>query len=92
MSNVLIQFGDGKVGIPDAKNQDIGFLVYSKEAHVMKTLKVGTRLKNPSFPIWLICSNDNWGVIFSPNADLLNQFTKEYGHKRVVYNVNYIHV
>lgn len=65
------------MGIPDVKNLDIGFLVYSKEAHVMKTLKVGTRLKNPSFPIWLICSNDNWGVIFSPNADLLNQFTKE---------------
>ena len=44
----------------------------------MKNLKVGSKLKNPSFPIWLICSNDNWGVLFSPNVDILNQFTKEY--------------
>ena len=66
------------MGIPDAKSLDIGILIYSKEAHVMKNLKVGTRLKNPSLPIWLICSNDNWGVLFSPNADILNQFTKEY--------------
>lgn len=73
------KFGDGKMGIPDVENLDIGFLVYTKEAHVMKHLKVGTKLKNPSCPIWLICSNDNWGVLFSPNIDLLEQFTKEYG-------------
>lgn len=73
-----MKFGDGRIGIPDKKDLDIGLLVWSSDAHVMKTIKMGSKLKSPVLPIWLICSNNHWGVLFSPNLDLLQQFTKEY--------------
>ena len=34
--------------------------------------QVGSRLKTPSLPVWVVCAEDNWGVLFSPNVDLMN--------------------
>ena len=33
--------------------------------------QVGSRLKTPSLPVWVVCAEDNWGVLFSPNVDLM---------------------
>ena len=73
----MFQIGEGKIGIPDKKDLHIGFLIWKKEANLMKHLKTGSKLKNPILPLWVISSDDHWGVLFSPNADLLKQFTKE---------------
>ena len=73
----MFQIGEGKIGIPDKKDLHIGFLIWKKETNLMKHLKTGSKLKNPILPLWVISSDDHWGVLFSPNADLLKQFTKE---------------
>ena len=28
-------------------------------------------MKTPVLPIWVICVNDSWGVLFNPNRDLM---------------------
>ena len=65
----LFQFTEGKFGIPD--KTDVGLLVWYKDVNVNKTLKIGSRLKTPTLPIWTVCVNDIWGVLFSPNIELI---------------------
>ena len=69
------QFTEGKFGIPD--KTDVGLLVWNKDVNVNKTLKTGSRLKTPTLPIWITCVNDNWGVLFSPNIDLMKSQSYE---------------
>ena len=66
---------DGKFGISD--RNDIGFLAWYENGNVNKNLKVGSRLKTPSLPIWVTCINDQWGVLFNPNLDLLKSHSAE---------------
>ena len=65
----------GKFGISD--RNDIGFLAWYKNENLNKNLKVGSRLKTPSLPIWVTCVNDQWGVLFNPNMDLLKSHSAE---------------
>ena len=66
---------DGKFGISD--RNDIGFLAWYEDENLNKNLKVGSRLKTPSLPIWVTCVNDQWGVLFNPNVDLLRSHSAE---------------
>ena len=66
---------DGKFGISD--RNEVGFLAWYENENVNKNLKVGSRLKTPSFPIWVTCVNDHWGVLFNPNVDLLRSHSAE---------------
>ena len=71
--------GNLKIGVPDKKDLDVGLLVSYSDSGTMRLFNTPstTKLKNPTLPIWVICSDDKWGVLFSPNADLLKQYTKE---------------
>ena len=60
---------DGKFGISD--RNEVGFLAWYENENVNKNLKVGSRLKTPSLPIWVTCVNDQWGVLFNPSLDIL---------------------
>ena len=40
-------------------------------------MNVGSRLKTPVLPIWVTCVNDNWGVLFNPNRDLMKSYSAE---------------
>ena len=38
---------------------------------------LGSRLKTPVLPIWVTCINDEWGVLFHPNKDLMKSYSAE---------------
>merc|ERR1719361_739304 len=44
------------------KQSDIGLLSLFEH---YKSIKVGNNLKNPKFPIWVICSESHFTVLFS---------------------------
>ena len=37
----------------------------------------GSRLKTPVLPIWVTCINNEWGVLFNPNRDLMKSYSAE---------------
>ena len=74
MSN-LLQYGDGKVGITG--RNEIGLLVWQTNEYLTNKLGLGSRMKTPVLPIWVTCINDNWGVLFNPNRDLMKNYSAE---------------
>ena len=40
-------------------------------------MNLGSRLKTPVLPIWVTCINENWGVLFNPNRDLMKSYSAE---------------
>ena len=40
-------------------------------------INLGSRYKTPILPIWVTCINDNWGVLFNPNRDLMKSYSAE---------------
>jgi len=48
------------------KRSDIGFLTYFE---YFGYFTVGENLKTPRVPIWIICSESHYSVIFSPDAN-----------------------
>jgi len=55
----------------------IGLLVWNENEHETNSLRLGSRLKTPLNPIWLIVANNNVGVIFCPEAALLRDHATE---------------
>jgi len=49
---------------------DIGFLTLFEHFEYME---VGTHLKSPMFPIWVICSESHYSVLFSDDKDVVKQ-------------------
>ena len=52
-------------------------------------VNLGSRLKTPVLPIWVTCINDNWGVLFNPNKDLMKSYSAENrrGHQHCCDNI-----
>ena len=59
-----------KLNNSDARS-DIGLLIWKKDEEETSKLNMGSRYKTPNLPVWVSCVNGNWGVLFSPNKDLL---------------------
>lgn len=53
-------------GIP--RQSDIGFLTFFEH---FDYFTVGDYLKKPLVPIWIVCSESHYSVIFSPNMNLV---------------------
>ena len=64
-----------KVGITG--RNDIGFLFWLTNEADTLDYNLGSRLKTPVLPIWVTCINDNWGVLFNPNKDLMKSYSAE---------------
>ena len=75
LHSILLKFTEGKFGV--AESNDIGLLVWNADEDINKSLRVGSRLKNPPLPIWVTCVNDRWGVLFSNNMELMKLQTFE---------------
>ena len=45
--------------------------MWKKDEEETSKLNMGSRYKTPNLPVWVSCVNGNWGVLFSPNKDLL---------------------
>ena len=68
-------YGEGKVGITG--RNDIGFLFWMNTEEETLDYNLGSRLKTPVLPIWVTCINDDWGVLFNPNKDLMKSYSAE---------------
>ena len=57
----------------------VGFLYWSKyeEDSFWHKQEIGSMLRTPKVPIWLICLNRRYGIIFSTNINLLNNWIYE---------------
>ncbi|CAF1515026.1 unnamed protein product, partial [Rotaria sordida] len=57
----------------------VGFLYCSKydEDSFWHKQEIGSMLRTPKVPVWLICLNRRYGIIFSTNVNLLNNWIYE---------------
>ena len=74
-SEVGGRFGDLATGI--LQRNDIGFLIWKNSKEETEELSLGSRLKTPCTPIWVTSVNNNWGVLFNPNRDLMKSYSAE---------------
>ena len=60
--------GDGFIlkGIP--RQSDVGFLTFFEH---FGYFTVGDNLKRPQVPVWIVCSESHYSVIFATNMDLV---------------------
>ena len=69
---------------------DLGFIVWNSNEEKTMNLNLvngvnecdpkseqGSRLKTPVLPIWVTCINNEWGVLFNPNRDLMKSYSAE---------------
>jgi len=73
----VIQLGEGAevVTLKGVHTRaDIGLLSLFEH---YKSCEVGTFLKTPKFPIWLVCSESHFSVLFSTRRDLVNDWKAE---------------
>ena len=52
------------------KQSDVGFLTYFEH---FGQLLVGNHLKRPRVPVWIICSESHYSVLFSTDMNLIKQ-------------------
>jgi len=55
----------------------IGMLVWMDNEHETTLLRLGSRLKTPLSPIWLVVAGIHTGVLFSTEQSLLNNHHSE---------------
>ena len=56
---------------------DVGFLIFEHSDLRTQALNIGSRLKTPSLPIWVTKCNDQVGVLFNPNRELMRSHHAE---------------
>lgn len=55
----------------------IGLLLWMRTEDKTAAYKLGSRLKTPVYPIWLIIASEQSGVLFSDDRDLLRDYRSE---------------
>ena len=55
----------------------MGFLLWDITEEKTMDSNLGSRLKTPVLPIWVTCINEQWGVLFNPNKDLMKSYSAE---------------
>ncbi|XP_063593359.1 inactive ubiquitin carboxyl-terminal hydrolase MINDY-4B-like [Penaeus indicus] len=58
------------------KRAEVGHLVCQRSENKFP-VAVGSRLKTPTLPIWVVRSDDSYGVLFNPNRELLRDYHAE---------------
>lgn len=59
---------------------EIGFLIYNDSIdckNLEESKQPGSRLKTPSFPVWVINCSGHHGVLFNTNSELLRNYLAE---------------
>ena len=56
---------------------DIGFLIWDRDESRTARWQLGSRLKTPTLPMWVTKVNDNYGVLFNPNKELMRSYAAE---------------
>lgn len=55
----------------------IGLLIWMRNEEKTATYKLGSRLKTPLYPIWVVITSDQSGVLFSSDRNLLRDYRSE---------------
>ena len=55
----------------------IGLLIWMRTEEKTATYGLGSRLKTPVFPIWLVVASEQCGVLFSDDRELLRDYRSE---------------
>ncbi|XP_042221225.1 inactive ubiquitin carboxyl-terminal hydrolase MINDY-4B-like isoform X2 [Homarus americanus] len=55
---------------------EVGLLVWRRPEEGGQ-VNVGSRLKTPSFPVWVTRCNDSYGILFNPNKELTRDYHAE---------------
>ncbi|ROT70578.1 hypothetical protein C7M84_011127 [Penaeus vannamei] len=58
------------------RRAEVGHLVCQR-SETKFPVAVGSRLKTPTLPIWVVRSDDSYGVLFNPNRELLRDYHAE---------------
>lgn len=56
---------------------DIGFLMWDKDDSRTMRYNIGSRIKTPAYPLWVIKCNEMMGVLFNPNKELMRSHNAE---------------
>jgi hypothetical protein len=67
--------GEDRTGV--INRNDIGFLIYDKDDLKTAQHNLGSRLKTPLLPIWISRCNDQMGILFNPNRELMRSYHAE---------------
>ena len=71
---VTFQIHD-RVGING--RSEIGFLIWELSEMRTASFNLGSRLKTPTLPIWVVRCNGKLGVLFNPNKELMKSYHAE---------------
>jgi hypothetical protein len=55
----------------------IGLLIWMRTEEKTKHYSLGSRLKTPIFPVWLVVASEQCGVLFSDDRELLRDYRSE---------------
>ena len=55
----------------------IGLLIWMRTEEKTATYSLGSRLKTPVFPVWLVVASEQCGVLFSDDRELLRDYRSE---------------
>lgn len=55
----------------------IGLLIWMRSEEKTAKYRLGSRLKTPLYPIWLVITADQSAVLFSNDRDLLRDYRSE---------------
>lgn len=58
---------------------EVGLLVYYEETSTPAQITQipGSRLKTPSYPIWITCAKGHYGIVYNTNRELLRNHLAE---------------
>ena len=56
---------------------DVGFLIWDYSDIKTAGYNLGSRLKTPTLPIWIVRCNGKIGVLFNPNKELMKSYHAE---------------
>ncbi|XP_025196334.1 inactive ubiquitin carboxyl-terminal hydrolase MINDY-4B isoform X1 [Melanaphis sacchari] len=83
LHNGIVNIGDEQhYAIPHygiLARSEVGLLVHYEETStpVQVTQIPGSRLKTPSYPIWITCAKGHYGILFNTNRELLRNHLAE---------------
>ncbi|XP_042221215.1 inactive ubiquitin carboxyl-terminal hydrolase MINDY-4B-like [Homarus americanus] len=66
---------------------ELGLLAWKREEGCDQ-IKIGSRMKTPTLPIWISRCNDSYGLLFNPNKDLLRDYHAENRFDLYYYSCN----
>lgn len=66
----------------------IGLLIWMRNEEKTASYKLGSRLKTPIYPIWLIVASEQSGVLFSDDRDLLRDYRSEIRWEKKIFQMN----